>query len=192
MLRLLLILTMLWTLSMRSYSMSNRPDLGTTPKKYFGKEAVVRAAEFYGVPLAEVTPEARLIIEEEGFAKETYLDTKLIPTQGVGLTGELIGKDFFKDALPIYLNRARAVTPEYDELPRDKRLAILSAVYRGDLSPKHRTAELMREGKWKEAAKEYLNHGDYMKAKAENQKAGRIANGVQTRMERNAAAFGRE
>lgn len=156
---------------------------------YHGKLAVQMASDFYGKPIEEMSPAARHIIMEEGFSADPYEDTKGITTQGVGLTGEFEGKDFFEEVVPVFEKRAAMITPAYPNLPPHVQEAIFSAVYRGDLAPKHKTAKLIQEGKWAEAAKEYLNHGDYKASKKKNQEAGKIVHGVQPRMERNAAAI---
>jgi len=160
------------------------------PKRYQGQEAVVEALKYYKPDPALVTPQALHLIQHEGFVPSVYKDTKGIDTEGIGLTKEFIGKNFFSDVMPVFEQRARSVVgKQYDQLPIKKKKAILSAVYRGDLAASHNTAKLMRQGKWKEAATEYLNHDDYRASKQWNDKAGKIVHGVAPRMEENATAF---
>lgn len=158
-------------------------------KTYNGKLAVKMAMDYYDVSPEEVDPLALHIIAEEGFSDGEYDDTKGISTTGVGQTGEFQGKDFFREVMPVFKERARKITPLFDQLPENVQVGILSAVYRGDLKPSHKTAQLIRDGKWAEAAKEYLDHGDYKASKKKNQEAGKLVHGVQPRMERNAASF---
>ena len=172
-----------------NYYSRNDKEEGIKTKPYTGKLAVKMASDYYGKPIEEMSAAAKHIIMEEGFSADPYEDTKGITTQGVGLTGEFEGKDFFEEVVPVFEKRAAKITPAYPNLPPNVQEAIFSAVYRGDLSPKHKTAQLIREGKWAEAAKEYLNHGDYKASKKQNQEAGRVVHGVQLRMERNAAAI---
>ncbi|XP_063428611.1 uncharacterized protein LOC134711716 isoform X2 [Mytilus trossulus] len=80
-------------------------------------------------------------------------------------------------------NRAKLMLGDnlYDSLPPNVKSAVISAVYRGDLGPK--TADLMKEGKWRDVGVEYLNHQQYKKAK----ELGII--GVRTRMNWNLEQF---
>lgn len=150
-------------------------------KRFHGHDAVRAAADYYGQKV--IDPVAAHIIEEEGFVPGVYEDHKGIPTEGVGLTGEFIGKNFFTDVMPVFEQRARQMVKGYDQMSEDMRKAVISAVYRGDLGPK--TAKLLSSGKYKEAAKEYLNHAEYRGLKRSNP-----TNGVVGRMERNARVFG--
>lgn len=157
--------------------------------KYAGKLAAKMAADHYGMNLEDIDPRALHLIAEEGFSVGNYQDTKEVETQGVGQTREYKGKNFFTEVFPVFLNEAKAISPTYDSLPLPVQNAILSAVYRGDLQRTHKTAKYIRNGEWDKAAKEYLNHKDYRESKKKNQEAGKLVHGVQTRMERNAAAF---
>jgi GH24 family phage-related lysozyme (muramidase) len=56
----------------------------------------------------------------------------------------------FQHDLQEHMNRARRVIPSIDKYPAYVQAAIIDATYRGDLGPK--TAGLIRDGKWKEAA----------------------------------------
>lgn len=148
--------------------------------RHYGDDAVKAAARFYGQKM--VDPVHAHLIREEGFVPGTYVDSKGIETEGVGLTGEFKGKNLFKEVLPVFENRARKKVKGYDQLPESGRAAVLSAVYRGDLGPK--TAKLLSAGEYEKAAKEYLNHAEYKKMKKENPDSG-----IVERMERNAEAF---
>lgn len=150
-------------------------------KRFYGDDAVREAAKYYGHS-GIIDPTAYHLIREEGFVPTIYEDDKGIPTEGVGLTGEFIGKNFFSEVMPEFENRARRRVEGYDMLPDEVRSAVLSGVYRGDLGPK--TAELMSEGKWEAAAKEYLNHKGYKDRKSKDKD-----DGVVQRMDRNAAVF---
>jgi len=157
------------------------------PVRYHGKEAVRQAAKYYGQKI--IDPFAAHIIEEEGFVPGKYKDTKQILTEGVGLTGDYIGKNFFTEVMPVFMSKAASYNKNFDSLPEETRKALVSMVYRGDIKPSHKTAALIKAGKFAEAADEYLNHDDYRASKAKNVAAGRVVHGVQGRMERNAAAL---
>jgi GH24 family phage-related lysozyme (muramidase) len=149
-------------------------------KRYYGDDAVNAAAKYYGQKI--IDPAAAHLIREEGFVPGVYKDDKGIDTEGVGLTKEFIGKNFFTEVMPVFEARAREKVKGYDSLPDEPKAAILSAVYRGDLGPK--TAELLNAGKPQQAAKEYLNHKEYRMRKKKNPD-----DGVVKRMERNAEAI---
>lgn len=73
---------------------------------------------------------------------------------------------------------------QFCDLPENVKIAVVSAVYRGDLgddTPK--TSHLMRTGQWCKVPAEYLDHGDY---KTCHQKG--LA-GICTRMDWNAEQF---
>ena len=160
-----------------------------TATKYHGEQAVDQAIEYYGTAREDVPEHAIHLILHEGFVPGVYTDTKGIETEGVGLTGDFIGQDFFTEVLPVFEARARRITPEWDTLPQNTKNAIISAVYRGDLKPTHKTAEHIRNREWEAASIEYLNNRDYLNSKAKNDKAGKVVHGVQARMEENARAF---
>jgi GH24 family phage-related lysozyme (muramidase) len=149
-------------------------------EQYYGDEAVNAAAKYYNQKI--IDPAAAHLIREEGFVPGVYKDDKGIDTEGVGLTGEFIGKNFFTEVIPVFEDRARKKVKGYDTLPDEPKAAILSAVYRGDLGPK--TAALINEGKPEQAAKEYLNHKEYKTRKRKDPD-----DGVVRRMERNARAI---
>lgn len=149
-------------------------------RTFYGDEAVKMAAKHYNQKI--IDPVAAHLIREEGFVAGSYEDDVGVLTEGVGQTGENMGKNFFTEVLPKYENRARKAVKGYDNLPEQARAAVLSGVYRGDLGPK--TAKLLSAGKYKEAAKEYLNHKEYRERKKKNPE-----DGVVRRMERNAAMF---
>ncbi|XP_053382414.1 titin-like isoform X6 [Mercenaria mercenaria] len=90
---------------------------------------------------------------------------------------------FNHDVDNIYEPRARNKVGKdvYDKLPSNVKAAVVNAVYRGDLGPK--TTNLIKQGKWKEVGKEYLDHNQYKNA----DKLG--IPGVKTRMDWNKEQF---
>ena len=145
---------------------------------------VLEAAKHYGYK-GLIEPGMAHLIEEEGFVPTEYDDDVGIATEGVGQTGENMGKNFFTETYPKYVDRAQRAVKGYATMSESLQLAILSAVYRGDLGPK--TAELLSDGKYEQASKEYLNHKEYKDRKKKNPD-----DGVVKRMERNAEAMKRE
>jgi GH24 family phage-related lysozyme (muramidase) len=156
-------------------------------KRLHGDEAVAAAQQYYKQPM--IDPIAEHIIQEEGFVPGIYKDTKNIDTEGVGLTGDNIGKNFFTEVMPIYIDRAMKIDPTFVKLPENTKKALVSMVYRGDIKPSHKTAAYIKAGLYEKAAKEYLNHDDYRASKALNDRAGKRVHGVQYRMEANAEAL---
>lgn len=150
---------------------------------YYGDAAVKAACDYYDHPYPPSYVAAH-IIHDEGFVPGTYNDTKGILTEGIGLTGKYIGKNFFTEVLPEFEERARRKVTCYDDLPDFGKAAVLSAIYRGDLGP--RTAKLLSTGHFLLASIEYLNHKEYRDLKENNPRSGIVA-----RMERNAVAFER-
>ena len=79
---------------------------------------------------------------------------------------------------------AEKLVPKLKSYPSDVQTAIVDGVYRGDLSGSSKTLRLINAGKFKEAAKEYLDNDEYRKAKASK-------SGVAGRMENNARIYSR-
>lgn len=140
-------------------------------------EAVKGALEHYGYdgPLESGMVH---LINEEGFVPGQYADDTGVITEGVGATAENIGKNFFTEIYPKFVQKATAKVEGFRDMPEELQNAILSAVYRGDLGDK--TAELLSNGDYAGAAVEYLDHQEYRQRKAADPN-----DGVVKRMERN-------
>lgn len=133
-------------------------------RTYYGDDAVIAAAKHYGFK-GPIDPIARRIIHEEGFVNGTYLDSKGIPTEGIGVADpKLRGKPWFTEVLPIYQQQAQTATKGFEKLTTEQQGAITSMAYRGDWGPK--TRGHLNKGNLKAAAKEYLDHNEYRKGKA--------------------------
>jgi len=139
--------------------------------------------------------------DNEGEKFEVYRDHKGNPTIGVGhliLDGEDFSKGitreqsqalFAKDVQK-HLNRAKGLFPNFDSYPNYIKVALLDGVYRGEHEERFKTTQLINEGKWIEASKEYIDRDDYDESKAQGKK-----HGVWQRMDRNAkrmAQYGKE
>ena len=133
-------------------------------RTYYGDDAVIAAAKHYGFK-GPIDPIARRIIHEEGFVNGTYLDSKGIPTEGIGVADpKLRGKPWFTEVLPIYQQQAQTATKGFEKLTTEQQGAITSMAYRGDWGKK--TRGHLNKGNLKAAAKEYLDHNEYRKGKA--------------------------
>ncbi len=88
----------------------------------------------------------------------------------------------FKYDVQSKIAAARGKIRGYDKLPSFVKNAVVDGFFRGDLSGSPNTLELMNQGNWAAAAREYLNNDEYRTSKSEG-------TGVAPRMERNAAMF---
>lgn len=114
-------------------------------------------------------------------------------TIGYGRTRDLEGNPITKDTtiteeeadqmlredLGARMKEIKRAYPNFESYPAELQLQITQSYYRGTLTPKHspRTRELINQGKFKEAATEFLNNEEYRTAK----KRGRA--GIRDRME---------
>ena len=151
-----------------------------------------------------------------------YLDPYKIPTIGIGhkiektdrkLFSNLFGKNFKFDAvmagkIPLTdkqmdklveydidrkLKTAKRLFPKMESMSANLQGAVLDGVYRGDLSGSPDTIKLINQGKYKEAAKEYIRHEGYRSSKrGYNKKGEKIGRGIYKRMDRNAKALADE
>jgi GH24 family phage-related lysozyme (muramidase) len=129
----------------------------------------------------------KVIRKHEGFKAEPYLDSKNNWTVGIGtLIGK--GKDADLKASPYYgkkINEATAQkiavadinkkidlvkgligSDKFDTFSPQLQAQIVSGAYRGDITGSPKTLSFLREGKFKEASKEFLDNEEYRTAKA--------------------------
>jgi len=139
---------------------------------------------------------ARYLVPLEGMISEARIPTKGDAlTIGYGHTGPdvvsgmtitepeamtLLMKDINKR-----LPEIRKAIPNFDSYPQDIKAALFGEWYRGSLGQSKETQKLIRQGKYLEASKEFLNNDEYRNAK----KRGR--EGIRPRMEAAAAAIKR-
>jgi GH24 family phage-related lysozyme (muramidase) len=75
------------------------------------------------------------------------------------LTDDQIYKLFYEYDLKKHINKAKARLPKFDSYPKYIQVALVNAVYRGDLGKN--TANLINANNWSAAAKGYIKHKDY-------------------------------
>lgn len=123
---------------------------------FYGADAVNQ------VELAEgpLSPIERVIVEEEGYADAPYADTKGITTTGVGQTGDYTSMSA-KEAIADKTQQTRQLIPAFDNLDVDTQAQLVSAMYRGDLGQSPKARALFNQGKYAEAADEFLNNDEY-------------------------------
>ena len=85
---------------------------------------------------------------------------------------------------PQHRNVARRLFTRYDTYPDTVRHSLLNTVFRGEVKSEHRWPRLFNEGRYEEAAQEYLNNDEYRASRDEG-----INPGVAKRMEGNQKAF---
>ena len=90
-------------------------------------------------------------------------------------------KTLFERDLRKHLAKTESIFPRLAEYPPSVQEALVDGVFRGDLSGSPNTIALIHEGKWAEAAKEYLNHREFLTTKL---------SGVVDRMRENAKRIG--
>ena len=91
------------------------------------------------------------------------------------------------------LKRSKRLFPKMESMSANLQGAVLDGVYRGDLSASPNTIKLINQGKYKEAAKEYIRHEGYRSSKrGYNKKGEKVARGIYMRMDRNAKALADE
>jgi len=139
--------------------------------------------------LENVAPYFENIEGYEGFNAEPYDDKgRLSVGYGtIGQPGQVVTEEQARQAAEnhirtVVLPQARKAIPQFDSLPENVRIAIVNGWYRGDMGGSPKTLALINEGRWAEAADEYLDHDEYRAAKASG-------SGVAARMEANAAAL---
>ena len=102
-------------------------------------------------------------------------------TIGYGRTRDLEGNPITKDTviteeeadqmlredLVSRMKEIRRAYPDFNNYPKELQLQITQSYYRGTLTPEHspKTRELINQGKFKEAAEEFLDHKEYKNAK---------------------------
>lgn len=170
------------------------PPLAEKPKATKPKPAPAKAKPSY------LQDAKRYISVNEGVKNQVYLDSKDLPTVGIGhliKPGELKKyenrvldvaeiEELFQSDLSEKEKLARSkLGKAFDEMPDELKVAVLDGFFRGDLSGSPNTLKLLKQGKYAEAADEYLDNREYRASVALN-KSGK-AHGVAGRMERNAA-----
>lgn len=125
-----------------------------------------------------ITPESRSIFNKVlGISNQEYND---IINKKRKLTVDQMYKLFYEYDLKEHINRAKSRLPEFDTYPKYIQVALVNAVYRGDLGKN--TASLINSGNWAAAANEYIRHPQYNSPK-------KGLKGVTPRMNKNRQAM---
>jgi len=156
----------------------SQSELRGSDRYFSGQAAVDEVERRIGRELDAV--EAHLV-KEEGFVVGKYLDDKNIETAGVGQTRGAMDLSF-DELMDTYEDETRGFIPSYDNQPDDVRIALFSANYRGDLRQSPTFRDLFNEGRYAEAAEEFLDHDEYRERLADG------GDGVTARLEGIASA----
>jgi LysM repeat protein len=131
------------------------------------KKAIELATASKGVPLTDIE---RDVVKAEGFGPDWYLDTSGIPTIGIGQTGQWAFRPF-SEAVDSKIKMAKGVFPDYDKYDHSTKSMMVDAAYRGDLrygpestkkGQPQKWTKLFNEGKYDQAAKEHVDHPNYI------------------------------
>jgi GH24 family phage-related lysozyme (muramidase) len=136
------------------------------PKIYHGQKAVDKVCEVYNLKKPLPLPMETIILHE-GYCDGEYKDDKGVITKGVGQTRFYLDKPF-PEVYESFVRQTKDLTPQFEFLNEETKAAILSAMYRGDWQQSRKTRMLFNQGKFKEAAKEFLNNNDYNQRKLNN------------------------
>lgn len=132
-----------------------------------------------------------VLMKNEGFRAKPYFCTNGHATVGYGHKIVDKAKSIYTKAeakillghdIDAKLKVCRRLLPAFDGYPVCVQVSILDGVFRGDLSGSPKTLKLIRQSKWVEASKEYLDNREYRKSKQNG-------TGVYKRMNRNAMVF---
>lgn len=146
---------------------------------------------------------ANRIIELEGFipeAERAFANEKHY-TIGYGTYGPQVKKGqtitkaeaevlLRETELPKRIKMAQDMFDNFDSFSDDLKIELIQGMYRGDFKKTHKTVQLINEGKWEEASKEFLNHKEYQTAKELGDKSDRA--GIVPRLESISSAIYQE
>jgi hypothetical protein len=148
---------------------------------YYGKKAVSHFEGLYNIKLTK--PQKR-IVEVEGFVNGYYKDHKGILTYGVGQTGEHIQKGFFS-AFEDRQDKVEDIFGPVGMMSEDVSSELTQLMYRGDIKKSHKWVGMFKEGRYKDASVELLDHKEYKGYKAEGK-----TNSITERLERASSVIG--
>lgn len=149
------------------------------------------------------TKARNMLKQDEGKKPQLYKDTKNKWTIGYGhlikskeelknyrnktLTDQQIDALLDSD-IKSKIKIAQELFPNFNQYNDELKMTLLNGIFRGDISGSPNTINLINKGLFKQAAKEYLDHGDYKAASKSNAKD----KGVAIRMLRNAKIIAKQ
>ena len=154
------------------------------------------SADFY-------TKATNMLKKDEGKRPQLYKDTKNKWTIGYGhliktneeykkYKNKTLSDEQMEQILSVdvaeKIKKAQALFPKFNQYNDEFKMVLLNGIFRGDVSGSPKTIALINAGEYKQAAKEYLNHGDYVAASKPDAKD----KGVAIRMLRNAKIMAKQ
>ena len=157
------------------------------------KEEKIMSETLYDRPASQdMQAYKEFIKKEEGKRLEAYkpVESEENYTIGYGHYGTDVTKDMvitdeqaeqlLEDDISKRLPAIRKAIPKFDDMPLEVRRNLLGSWFRGSLSGSPKTLRLINEGKFEEAAKEFLDNNEYRTT---------TLRGVKRRMEATAQAI---
>jgi hypothetical protein len=126
-----------------------------------GRDAVRAVEEREGRSLSYAE---KRVVMLEGYATEIYPDTKNIPTNGVGQTGQWLHTTF-KAAFQHHVERVEQRLPSFDSYPPYLQAELMQCEYRGDLGLSPRAMGYLKDGRFQASATEFLDNAEYKNPK---------------------------
>lgn len=133
-------------------------------KVYHGKSAISEVEKQEG----KLSPEQKHVVKYEGYVAGEYKDSKGISTRGVGQTGKYKNMTF-KESFDEHEKDLIKLIPSYRKHTPGVRKELIQAMYRGDISGSPTFRKLFNAGKYRDAAKEFLNNDEYKDPKTQTQ-----------------------
>ena len=174
---------------------ASAPDGADKINKAIGKQLVQGAQEDSGDKVSEGLLERKMenrIKELEGLKTKAYKPKADEEhwTIGIGDYGSHVSKDqvitkqeawdrFREVTLPAKVAVAKRLFTNYDNISDDLKIELVQGIFRGDFKSTHDSVRLINEGKYAEAAVEFLDNQNYRDALVPSNNIG----GVATRME---------
>lgn len=118
----------------------------------------------YGLHLDD-TPDSRHIWRsgligsgvDHGLAEPAYHGAR----QGRGIITREMGDRMLDASIPVYLDRARELSPGFDDFSPYLKKKVLSSTYRGSWGDSPKARALVNDGHFRQASREFLNRDDY-------------------------------
>jgi GH24 family phage-related lysozyme (muramidase) len=144
-----------------------------------GQDAVKAVEKVEG----KLNPLEKMIVMDEGYSNDVYLDGNGQTTTGVGQTKEFMDVPF-KKAINDKIAVSKNMVDDFDILPTNVQYSVVQAVYRGDAKKDYNWIKHINEGEFKKASEEILDHKEYKKLKSDG-----VNNSITRRIERASKAL---
>ena len=110
--------------------------------------------------MAVLSPLLNIVLLKKKDTELLLIKTLKALTTGVGQTGKYMNMGV-DEAIAEHTNKARSFFPSFDSYPPDVQAELVQGVYRGDVGGSPKFRKLLNEGRFTEAASEFLNNAEY-------------------------------